>query len=215
MPSAPKPAPVPDAPTCKARGRPKDHSLRDRILKAAREVFLEQGTSASVDKIAEKAATSRVTVYSHFPSKEALLLATLRQPVCNTLDPLFSGLDPQQPHAELLKVGVALLEMVTSDEIVAQTHMLYAWADKNPSFSRNFYDALPQAITHGLTAYLAQVTSLDVPDPGLAAEQFVGMVRGNEHLRAMLGIGVQHKGAQRDAWVASCVAIFLRGHARP
>jgi len=48
---------------------------RQKVLAAARAVFAEQGRDAQMDDIARKADVGVGTVYRHFPTKEALLLA--------------------------------------------------------------------------------------------------------------------------------------------
>ncbi len=48
---------------------------RERVLKAAREVFSDQGREAQMDDVARRAAVGVGTVYRHFPTKEALLEA--------------------------------------------------------------------------------------------------------------------------------------------
>ncbi|MEM8952903.1 MAG: helix-turn-helix domain-containing protein [Verrucomicrobiota bacterium] len=53
---------------------------RERLLEAAYELFFEQGYAAtSVDQIIERAGLTKPTVYSHFPSKEALCVAYLQE----------------------------------------------------------------------------------------------------------------------------------------
>lgn len=48
---------------------------REKIMKAAREVFAEQGVEAQMDDVARRADVGVGTVYRHFPTKEALLQA--------------------------------------------------------------------------------------------------------------------------------------------
>jgi len=50
---------------------------RAAIVSAARETFLKEGFSAGMDLIATKAGVSKVTVYNHFGSKEALFTAVI------------------------------------------------------------------------------------------------------------------------------------------
>ncbi|HVA24391.1 MAG TPA: TetR/AcrR family transcriptional regulator [Chloroflexota bacterium] len=58
------------------------HEREQEILQAARDVFSERGfEKASIDEIAERVGIGKGTVYLHFPSKEELLLALMRQ-VC-------------------------------------------------------------------------------------------------------------------------------------
>src|SRR5215469_755755 len=51
---------------------------RERIVAAARDLFYRHGIRAvGVDAIAEAAATNKMTLYRHFPSKDALIAAYL------------------------------------------------------------------------------------------------------------------------------------------
>jgi AcrR family transcriptional regulator len=52
---------------------------RERILKAARAVFAEQGIHSQIDDVAKRAKVGVGTVYRHFPTKEALLDALVRE----------------------------------------------------------------------------------------------------------------------------------------
>jgi AcrR family transcriptional regulator len=52
---------------------------RERILKAARTVFADQGADAQIDDVARKAKVGVGTVYRHFPTKDALLEALVRE----------------------------------------------------------------------------------------------------------------------------------------
>jgi AcrR family transcriptional regulator len=66
----------------------KPHSLsasvvlpaRERILRAAQDLFYRQGVRATgVDRIIAEAGVTKVTFYRHFPSKDDLILAFLHQ----------------------------------------------------------------------------------------------------------------------------------------
>jgi AcrR family transcriptional regulator len=52
---------------------------RERILKAARAVFGDHGIEAQIDDVAKRAKVGVGTVYRHFPTKEALLDALVRE----------------------------------------------------------------------------------------------------------------------------------------
>src|SRR5215207_371923 len=52
---------------------------RERILKAARAVFAEQGMHSQIDDVAKRAKVGVGTVYRHFPTKEALVEALVRE----------------------------------------------------------------------------------------------------------------------------------------
>ncbi|MET8652373.1 TetR/AcrR family transcriptional regulator [Nocardia aurea] len=52
---------------------------REHLLEVAREVLAEDGTQASLREIARRAGVGLGTLYRHFPNREALLDALLRQ----------------------------------------------------------------------------------------------------------------------------------------
>ncbi|UBU12589.1 TetR/AcrR family transcriptional regulator [Nonomuraea gerenzanensis] len=54
--------------------------MRERLLEAASELFYAHGLRAvSVDKVIERAATTKVTFYRHFKSKDELVVAYLER----------------------------------------------------------------------------------------------------------------------------------------
>ncbi|MBF6172275.1 TetR/AcrR family transcriptional regulator [Nocardia blacklockiae] len=55
-------------------------SMRERLIDAATELFYADGLRAvSVDKVIERAATTKVTFYRHFKSKDDLIVAHLER----------------------------------------------------------------------------------------------------------------------------------------
>jgi AcrR family transcriptional regulator len=52
---------------------------REKVLAAARDAFGEHGRDAQIDDVARRAAVGVGTVYRHFPTKEALLVALLEE----------------------------------------------------------------------------------------------------------------------------------------
>src|SRR5271170_908541 len=59
---------------------PSEISARERILKAADELFYKEGIRVSgVDTIIEQSGIAKTTFYRHFPSKDALIVAYLQE----------------------------------------------------------------------------------------------------------------------------------------
>ncbi|MEV6342913.1 helix-turn-helix domain-containing protein [Actinoplanes sp. NPDC051851] len=54
---------------------------RDRIIAAARAEFTEHGDGASLNRIAQRAGVGAGTLYRHFPSAQALLVAIITDDV--------------------------------------------------------------------------------------------------------------------------------------
>jgi AcrR family transcriptional regulator len=59
---------------------------RARILAAAEEVFAEQGASASTDEVASRAGVAIGTVFRHFPTKDDLLRAIMKNLLARLVD---------------------------------------------------------------------------------------------------------------------------------
>ncbi|MBV8633562.1 MAG: helix-turn-helix transcriptional regulator, partial [Burkholderiaceae bacterium] len=55
------------------RGRPVNEALRQTIVDTALELFVELGFQATtMDKVAQRAKISKLSIYRHFENKEAL-----------------------------------------------------------------------------------------------------------------------------------------------
>jgi AcrR family transcriptional regulator len=67
-------------PTTVAEESASGPDARERILEAAYELFSRQGIRAvGIDAIIERSGVARMTLYRHFPSKDALVLAFLER----------------------------------------------------------------------------------------------------------------------------------------
>ena len=68
-----------------------------RVLEAAREVFAELGSEASLEEIARRAGVGIGTLYRHFPTRDALVEAVFRDTVdasCSRGEELLVSDDP-------------------------------------------------------------------------------------------------------------------------
>jgi AcrR family transcriptional regulator len=82
---------------------------RSKLLRAATELFYRDGIAVSVDDIARRAATSKLTVYRHFGDKDGLLEAVLRQRSDRVVRWLTAAADaPADPMDRLVAVFDAL-----------------------------------------------------------------------------------------------------------
>ncbi|MEO3750101.1 helix-turn-helix domain-containing protein [Streptomyces sp. B6B3] len=88
---------------------------RERLLAEARAAFLAHGTEASLEEIAACAGVGIGTLYRHFPTRQALLEALLRErfdALAATGRDLLGGRRP--PEAALRVWVLALVEMSTT-----------------------------------------------------------------------------------------------------
>jgi len=74
----------------------------EKLVAAARDVFTEQGSSASLEAVAERAGVGIGTLYRHFPTRQALLEAVYADEVQVMADAArgLAGRDPWEALAE-------------------------------------------------------------------------------------------------------------------
>ena len=74
--------PVSESAARRGRARGPSPTKRQAILRAARDVFIEEGFGgASLDEVAARAGVSRQTVYAHFHDKERLFVSMVETEV--------------------------------------------------------------------------------------------------------------------------------------
>jgi len=66
------------APSRRGRPRKDEVGARERILKAAEELFYREGLNVGIDAIIERAGVAKMSLYAHFDSKDALIVEFLR-----------------------------------------------------------------------------------------------------------------------------------------
>jgi TetR/AcrR family transcriptional repressor of mexJK operon len=180
---------------------------REQIMAAAREIFCEQGYGvASMDAIARAAGVSKATVYAHFTGKEDLF-GQMIQRACLSRFRGFTSLlviDPIDPPTGLKRAAQEFMALILSPAALA-VHRV-----------RIFYEAGPERTITALARYLEAADAqgkLAVPDPWLAATQFIGMLKAYQHLRFVLGLEPPISPDDVTRSIDSAVARFLRAYA--
>jgi len=190
----------------------------EAILAGAERAFLAGGFGAvSMDAIAREAGVSKATVYAHFGGKEALFGAV----VAHLTERRFHGfsveaLDPRDIVPSLTTIAARFLDLVLSQEAIALNRIIIGEITRFPVLGEVFWAAGPARTRVQIEAFLrrcAELGSLAVPDPRLAAEQFIALARGEIHLRSLLRLEDPGDPAAPEAAVASTVATFLRAFA--
>jgi TetR/AcrR family transcriptional repressor of mexJK operon len=167
------------------------------ILRAATEVFLRDGYArASVDAIAAVAGVGKQTVYGHFGDKERLFLAVVDQARKDTgvhpqdMDTLIT--DTGDARTALQSTGERLLRAMLAPDHMALHRLTIAELPHHPELQRSWRDdGTGQAIRDVIAAYLAERDrrgDLDVPDPALAAYQFVMLLGAEAQVRSLRGV---------------------------
>lgn len=200
------------------RGRPRDPERYRRIMEAARKHFYVHGLErASVDAIAAEAGVSKMTIYSHFASKEGLFEAVVR----DRTDRVMGGsvgveaLDPMQPRKALLAVGEQFLALTREEEALGKFRSLYGAANAQREACRAFYRQGAERLIGELAAYLrraSQAGTLKVSYPRLAADLFLAMFLGDGHIRGLLMLELP-TARENKALLREAVRVFMAAYA--
>ncbi|MGB8714662.1 MAG: TetR/AcrR family transcriptional regulator [Onishia taeanensis] len=199
---------------------PRGVARRERLLDAARDVFLEQGyAGASVNEVVARAGGSLATLYKQFGNKEGLFTAAMERHIATAWAVLEEGRrDRQAPEQVLYELGRRMLALVFDPGVIRLVRGLAFEAERAPELGELFLTRGPDQTRQALATYLSdQVNSghLNLDDPREAAGMFMGMLLGEWHIDALLGRDLRLDEAQRAARARRCVAIFLSGVTQP
>ncbi len=195
---------------------------RRAILDAATELFAARGYGAvSMEAIAREADVSKATLYAHFDSKDSLFAMIVGVACQEHIDPGDDLGDPGTPDGEsdleaaLRAIGSRILRFFLRDRSLAIQRLVIAESIRFPELGRAFYENGPEAGRRMLAAWMARRPGLHVPEPEIAAEQFLGLVRTGLYLRATLGLAPAPSEAEIDSVVTAAVGTFLRAYGVP
>ena len=189
--------------------------MRQKILRAAAQIFLTQGyRGTSMEMVARESGAGRQTVYNQFASKKALFddtVALLWEKM--SIDRIVSRMGPERtPEESLLEIGNAIAEFWVPAEAVAFLRMVIAESTHFPELAQSFFTFGQGSARRAVTEYLSMLRdtrTLDLSDPDLAAAQFVGLV--NEPLLSsrVIGAGKSPSKDRRKQVVQEAVHTFL------
>jgi AcrR family transcriptional regulator len=164
-------------------------ALRENILWAAHEVFLEGGYErASMDVVASRAGTTKRTLYAHFAKKEALFLA-----VFDLLKGIFLGqlrtpeAYSEDPTEALVLFCGRFLEKLLWEGAIRMCRVCASEAARFPDQSANLFYVLFTEVEMRLAAYLRSKFGLSARASAEAAQRLLGQVLHPRFLRALFG----------------------------
>ncbi len=164
--------------------------LREHMLYAAMEVFLEMGfKGASMDVIAARAATSKRTLYAHFENKENLYLAVfelIREISLSRLK--MPGDYSQSPEEALVLFCGRVLECLLFVWTIRMCRLCMAEAERFPQGSARYFDVIFSTPHQRLSDYLKEKFDLSAKTSSQAAQQLLGRVIYPRFLRALFSL---------------------------
>ncbi|MEM8582259.1 MAG: TetR/AcrR family transcriptional regulator [Pseudomonadota bacterium] len=188
--------------------------LRDKheqIYEAAVAEFQERGfADASMDRISERAGASKRTVYKHFESKEKLFKEIVRRHWSRFAASLDVTYEPSRNiRDQLTALGQAEGVLMTSPEVMSMTRLVISELLRNPDLveenqEKTDYKAAFETMLRDATAD----GQLNVADPRVAAEEYIGLIKAKAFWPVVLGAPVV-TAAEMDDIIESSVALIM------
>ena len=198
-------------------GRPTDERKTEAIIDAARDAFFGEGYSASsIERIAEKAGVSKVTIYKRFGDKAGLLEALVRRQAKHMTATISeANRDADTIEAQLVNFGVTLMSFLFDDTHFHFDTMLMIERDRHPEAAHRFFDAGPGTMRRELITILIAADKrgdLKIDTAKAAAEDLLSLWKGFADME--LRFGVAKKPTPRDIQnhVRHGVGVFLRAY---
>ncbi|GCA50144.1 TetR/AcrR family transcriptional regulator (plasmid) [Sinorhizobium meliloti] len=199
------------------RGRPANEALGQTIVDAAGELFAELGfQGTTLDKVAQRAKISKLSIYRHFENKEALFGAAFTAR-CQQFVPetLFEGVDGSA-EAQLMAVGSSLLRTLLRPDVRSVEAMVMADTPNQKSLSKVHYEAGPAHVIAQIEALLRQLHAkavLNVPHPLRSARLFAALFKGSDLLIiARFDEARAEDDNEIESYCRSAVAMFIAAH---
>jgi AcrR family transcriptional regulator len=194
-------------------------AVDERILDAARRLFLDQGLGgASIDEIARLARAGKPTIYARFPTKEALFTAVAMRNAARVR----AGFESFTPAGNTLKerltsVATNILNRLFSSDAIDFMRLSVLEARRFPDLinvGRMARARAAQAVTQALRE-VAHSVDLSAY-PGLApasletaTQLFMDLVVARPLLRALLGEDLKQLRGETETHVARSIEFFL------
>lgn len=191
---------------------------RDAILAVAADSFLQHGyAGTTMSAIAATLGGSKGTLWSYFPSKEALFAAVLDQATSVFRAGLSQILDPcGDLDATLTRFCTSLLQKTTSPDAAALHRLVIAEAGRFPEMGEIFYDRAPRLTQALLADYLAGAMDRGLmrrEDPLKAARALISLCHSGCHQLLLVGLLDKVTAELIEQDVALAVPLFLRAYA--
>jgi AcrR family transcriptional regulator len=194
---------------------PRGERRRAATLAAAKAVFVEHGyAGATLDHVIERAGGSRATLYRQFGGKEGLFAAVIAEICAGIVAPLEGEATDRSPEELLLAFGRSFMAGLMDQAGLALYRVVIGEAQQVPELAAAVYRAGPAVAAERLAVHLKRWKvegRLRLSNPDLAAQQFLEMIKGDLHFRALLRLGPPPSREDIEICVASAVRLFLEG----
>jgi len=192
---------------------------RDQILQSARQVFLNQGyEGASMDAIAAAAQVSKATVYAHFADKQALFAEMVAE-YCREQQAALAEIEAEHPQVRegLERLARVMMRFLSEPNALRFSRMIIGESARFPQLGRTFVESGFLGLQADIAGFLGRAAArgeLDLPDPALAAELFVSMVRGPVQFHSLRALGAPPAAEALDRIAVEAARLLTAAYAR-
>jgi AcrR family transcriptional regulator len=209
-------------------GRPSNAmagEVEERILEAAKRVFLDRGyDAASLDEIAAAARAGKATLYSRYAGKEALFTAVVEINIQRTLTIEQSAPREAPVEQRLIQAGTEILGRTLTAEVVAFMRVVVAAAPRFPDLAKRHHESAQRlCLTMMARVLLDQIEGRDTlpSDPAASArlykttQSFFNLVIAPLQFQALMGGDLAELRDEIPGHIEQAVALFIAaGHTK-
>lgn len=201
------------------RGRPRDPAKREKLLAAARELFLKLGADAvTVDQVVLNAGVSRATYYSNFADRHQLLAAVFEHESERIVtDDVAREYEAGDLRDALTRYGDNMMVFLADPDVMSFEPLILHARVSQPDLAAMMYRAGPQRAWGILARIVAAGQArgeLRRADLDQAVNDLVGLWVGNWRTQIQYGQRPVPDEAELRARSRHAVDIFLRAYAR-
>lgn len=197
------------------QSRPRGETRRAQILDAATTVFLEHGyAGATIELVVTRAKASKTTIYTFFGDKVGLFSALVNERAERILAGLANiATEKENIRAALAHIARQYMDVVMSPDGIGLYRLILAEGRNFPELVSSVYRIGQDRVTASVAGALriwAEQGYIRANDPERIALQFLDVVRGELHLRAMAGIPPHDLDAAIESNIDHAVRTFWR-----
>lgn len=186
-----------------------------QILDSALKVFAAMGYSGTtMDAVAADAGLTKPTLYTYFPSKEALFAAMMlgkRDRMLNVLDHPSSGGMVQ----DLLSFAWDYADIVMRPDLLSLARLIIGEVQRFPEIGRAYQASGPDHLLRGIMRYLQiqrLAGRLSFDDAELAAQDLWGLILSAPRTQALYMPDAQPDCATLSRYIHNGLRVFLKAY---
>ena len=155
-------------------------------------IFMEGYSGTAMSKVAAAVGASKTTLWTYFPSKEALFAAVVDDIIERFGKTLVVELSPEKDIGLTLRTfGSVLVTMLTSEPMLSLFRLVISEARRFPHLAELFFERGPQVGRDRLASYFAELMDrgkLRRGEPVVAVQQYIALCQSGRYQTALLNL---------------------------